>query len=177
MVFKDYTPCRVIIKYWLHSPCYTKYPCSLFYTEYFLPFISSPSILPSLSPLRTNCLAVYPVMVFSPEEGGFVICQGLRTTQWEVEPWWGPPYSSCLWAYHHVLGLLQSWGGRQVTGTLGFTPDTCRSCRLALREDSPPHLIWGGHHSLLCLPAPTPLSSFQGDRVRPHCGTPSCQHM
>ena len=54
-IFKGYTPFIVTIKYWLYSLCCITYPCSLFYTEYFVPLNSLPLYCPSPFPFPFPC--------------------------------------------------------------------------------------------------------------------------
>ena len=129
-------------------------------------FLSPPSPLYSLPfPLPTGpttCLSVWwwssvwkEVLLSAQDSeppGGRLHPGGSRPTTAACEP------VSVCWTC-----CTAGAGGKLLPGTLGFTPDMCRSCQLALREDSPPHLIWGGLHSLLlCLPTSTPISSFTG---------------
>ena len=53
-IFKGYTPCIVIMKHWPYSPMLYMYPCSLIYTEKFVPLI----------PLSMYCPCPYCICLY-----------------------------------------------------------------------------------------------------------------
>ena len=59
-----YFPFMVITKYWFHSPCCTLHPCSLSYTQKFVPLTLLPVYFPSHPLVSTSLFSVSVSLLF-----------------------------------------------------------------------------------------------------------------